>query len=612
MGKEKKKTGPKLSVAEQHIQEGYALIRSHPLFGVLFKSLYPWTMVELPKGVEGSACVTPFGGITVCKNRNQTPEAWAYVFAHLLLHLGLGHVNPAKVSQGVEVRTWNVACDIYVTRFLRDIRFPGEPASAEVLHEFPGSMKDEKAIYEYLISHDGETEKYAILGTFGKGNCDIRNLEEIWTTKTPWRLRTLSGYEAEFAAAVQSSVRSVLREASSTASENPDTPAHRAASWFINSYPLLGGLAAHFKIIEDPVICQRQEIAVAAVDVSVGEIYVNPAANLSFEELKFVLAHEYLHAGLDHAGRRNGRDHELWNAACDYVINAWLREMHIGLMPQQGLLFDETLAGLSAEEIYDELARTIRTAKKLMTFRGYGKGDILGSGQPGQVLSGGAVSMEEYCKNALMQGLEYQVSSGRGLVPAGLMEEIRALAMPPIPWDVELAKWFDDWFAPLEKHRTYARPSRRQASTPDIPRPRYILDESLTEGRTFGVVIDTSGSMSVRDIGIALGAIASYADAKDVPKMRVVFCDADAYDVGYLSPEEVAGRVEVQGRGGTVLQPGVDLLEAAKDFPKDGPILIITDGWIESDLTVKREHAFLIPKGHALPFRPRGKVFYYE
>ena len=36
--------------------------------------------------------------------------------------------------------------------------------------------------------------------------------------------------------------------------------------------------------------------------------------------------------------------------------------------------------------------------------------------------------------------------------------------------------------------------------------------------------------------------------------------------------------MKVRGRGGTVLQPGIQLLEAAQDFPKDGPILIITDG----------------------------------
>ena len=65
----------------------------------------------------------------------------------------------------------------------------------------------------------------------------------------------------------------------------------------------------------------------------------------------------------------------------------------------------------------------------------------------------------------------------------------------------------------------------------------------------------------------------------------------------YLAPEDIAGRVKVTGRGGTILQPGVDCLEQANDFPKDGPILIITDGEIENDLKVRREHAFLLPRG---------------
>ena len=80
----------------------------------------------------------------------------------------------------------------------------------------------------------------------------------------------------------------------------------------------------------------------------------------------------------------------------------------------------------------------------------------------------------------------------------------------------------------------------------------------------------------------------------------------------YLAPEDIAGRVKVTGRGGTILQPGVDCLEQANDFPKDGPILIITDGEIENDLKVRREHAFLLPRGNRLPFRARGEVFYFR
>lgn len=98
--------------------------------------------------------------------------------------------------------------------------------------------------------------------------------------------------------------------------------------------------------------------------------------------------------------------------------------------------------------------------------------------------------------------------------------------------------------------RTYARPSRRQGATPDIPRPRYVERDAFGEGRTFGVVVDTSGSMSPELLGMALGSIASYGAAREVPLVRVIFCDARAYDAGYLAPEEIAERVQVKGRGG--------------------------------------------------------------
>ena len=63
-----------------------------------------------------------------------------------------------------------------------------------------------------------------------------------------------------------------------------------------------------------------------------------------------------------------------------------------------------------------------------------------------------------------------------------------------------------------------------------------------------------------------LGAIASYVESCEVPATRVVFCDALAFDAGYMRLEEIGGRVKLRGRGGTVLQPGIDLLERARRF----------------------------------------------
>lgn len=51
---------------------------------------------------------------------------------------------------------------------------------------------------------------------------------------------------------------------------NTHTASEKAAQWFISHYPLLGGLAAGFKIIEDYSYCNQEEISVAAVNVTAG------------------------------------------------------------------------------------------------------------------------------------------------------------------------------------------------------------------------------------------------------------------------------------------------------------------------------------------------------
>lgn len=609
----KKQAEARISKTEQQLLDGIELIKAHPLFGQL--SIRHRMTSKNEYGKETAAKVSEYQ-VILNKDCNRTPQEWAYIIAHCMLHLSFGHFDAERMpgyfttdSKGAnryvvecDFGLWNMACDIYISKFLADVKFGTPPIGSVDLTRY-GNAASELKIYDLLVrNHTQPSEN--VFGTAGIGIPDLIEPSAPLTYSNNRK----NEYVSRFAYALADSVRTVINTAGNQTVTRPQTITERAAAWFINHYPLLGGLATGFKIV-DTREGNINDVEIAAVDVTKGEIYVNRAAGLNFDEWKFVLAHEYLHAGLQHHARRQGRDPYLWNVACDFVINGWLKEMQVGQMPAVGLLYDETLKNRSGEEIYDLLLENFRKNAKLETFRGYGKGDVIQDGYSGNLSE--PTTLDEFCKNALRNGLEYHTAD-RGLIPAGLIEEIRALSMPPIPWDVQLAEWFDLHFAPLEKHRTYARPSRRQSSTPDIPRPSLAPADIPENSRTYGVVIDTSGSMSAKMIGIALGATASYSVSKDVPFVRVVFCDADAYDAGYLAPCEIAGRVRVQGRGGTVLQPAVDLLEQAKDFPKSAPILIITDGYIERDLHVSHEHAFLLPEGNRLPFRTAGKVFYFK
>lgn len=614
--KEKKKSQAEIN--RENLQAGISFINQHPLFGYCYCHLRNDGR-NLGKNVY--ATVSSKGEILLNENMHLQPKQWAYVIAHAKLHLAFGHFDADKMPGYTITDTtgksswktdfipllWNMACDIYIDKFLADIKF-GQSIHENIETMFSGSLDDEIQIYNQLLEQN-ITGINNVFGTAAIGALDMKGLEVplVYDDSKGQFNHYTKGFSEALARSVSKAVSTAAGFDSTC--EKFLSPGMQAAKWFMNHYPLLGGLASHFKIIEDYSYCQKNDIQIAAIDVTLGELYLNPTAGLSFEELKFVLAHEYLHAGLMHHNRCNGRNHYLWNVACDFVINGWLHELQVGTMPEAGLLYDVSLKGMSAESIYDLMLSDMRKYEKLNTFRGYHKGDIIGGASSGNT---SGTTLDDFCRSAMQQGLEYHVGSGRGLVPAGLIEEIRALSMPAIPWDVSLAKWFDTYFAPLEKHRTYSRPSRRQASTPDIPRPRCAPLDIAIDSRTFGVVIDTSGSMDAKTIGKALGSIASYSVAHDVPFARVVFCDASAYDAGYISPEDIAGRVAVKGRGGTALQPAINLLETAKDFPKDGPILIITDGEIEDHLDIKHEHAYLLPKGNRLPFRARGQVFYFD
>jgi predicted metal-dependent peptidase len=535
------------------------------------------------------------------------PEEWEYVLAHNLLHLGLGHFQPPVPLEILDQAAWNAACDVFVTRFLCDLRLGKPPENFHHLPVLP-AYPEEKLYQRFL--NEGIPEELRGFGTAGPDRPDMLfDLAPLRLNPPPherevdWPALLGRG----LARAVSASVR-VAGGAQEKISEREDqrSLAQQAREWFVNHYPLLGSLAANFKIIEDALLCGRMEIHVAAVDDGLREIYMNPAAGLDEQETRFVMAHEMLHAGLRHSARLQGRDPFLWNVACDYVINSWLVELGLGALPEVGGLYDPQLVGLSAEAIYDRIVTDLRAYRKLATLRGVGLGDMLERKVGIREMNG--ESLDDFYRRCLAQGLVYHRSTGRGELPAGMVEEIQALGQPPIPWDVALARWFDAFFPALEKLRSYARPSRRQSSTPDIPRPSLVPPPEDLASRTFGVILDTSGSMSRHMLAKALGAIASYSASREVPFVRLVFCDAVAYDVGYVSPEDIAGRVRVRGRGGTVLQPAVDLIEAAADFPKDGPLLVITDGACDR-LHIRHEHAFLLPEGNSLPFVPRGKVF---
>jgi predicted metal-dependent peptidase len=591
----------KLDLASKNFYLAKQYIENHPMFTGLMWHTNIIRNEDYIHSYKEYAAIDNSGNIFINPKQKAEVETWVYILAHCLMYLAFEQFKEKNYP-----KLWNIACNIYNVKFLEDFKIGKSPIlEKSIILDL--ANKTEEEFYEMLLCQELDYKLFDnSAGSSLVNMLSNKATKQRFIRDVKWKKLFVEGLHR----AVEKAVNVASGQQKVLSSEHLSSIVWRSKNWFINSYPLLGALAASFKFIEDSDLCKRMEIAIAAVNPQLKEIYINPHFKLSYEECKFVIAHELLHVGLRHDIRCKGRDKFLWNIACDYVINSWLIEMQIGaIMP--GALHDPELKGKSAEEIYDTITTDLRRLRKLSTFRGAGKNDIIYSEEAKDFGNKNGIDLDSFYRECLSQGLVYHHERQRGFLPVGLVEEINALSQPPIPWDVELARWFDAYFTPLEKIRSYTRPSRRQATQNDIPRPRYVNYIDQENSRTFGVVLDTSMSMDRTLLAKALGSIAAYSMARDVKALRLIFCDAAYYDQGYVAPEELLQKVQIKGRGGTLLQPAINLIQEADDFPTDAPILIITDGDCDN-LIIKRAHAILLPSYGRLPFTSQGQLFRIE
>src|SRR5215510_13311981 len=563
---DRRRGGDATKRADRQFREGVERLSVHPAFARLVSRARFLRHPEYSGCPEkGWAVVGETGTIEVHPTRLAPPEEWMYVLGHALLHLGLGHFRRDRVR---DQTVWVAACDVVVARMLADFRIGRPPSEMAPTGQLPTT--DVEQLYTAFVER-GIPDHLRGLGTATEDFFDMR-LESA-SARRRWSGRpstTVDEWEQLFADGVAQAETEALEIAADAEPQRtargvgaPLSEIERAHRWFIDHYPLLGALATSFRLIEDRTVCHGLGIGIAAVSAGTRELYANPVAGLTEAEWRFVLAHEFLHIALRHFDCEGDRHPVLWNFATDFAINDWLVEMDVG-RPPKGVLIDPQFHGLSAESIYDTLVDWGKKSHQLASFRGPGVGDMLDGRSPAWWAIGDGIDLDALYRRAIAEGLAVHKRSGRGTLPAGLVEAIYALDHPPIPWDVELARWFEDHFSPRDTRRSSSRLSRRQSATPTIPRPHVGPREEAIASRTFGVVLDTSGSMDRRLLTLALGAIENYAVANDVHHIRVVHCDAAAYDQGYVAPEIFGQAVSVYGRGGPLLQPRIDLPRHAR------------------------------------------------
>lgn len=331
--------------------------------------------------------------------------------------------------------------------------------------------------------------------------------------------------------------------------------------------PFWSNLLAHL-----PVKIEFYEDAYAATDGF--HIFLSPVlAQFPTEIVAGVILHEVMHVAYRHFLRKHNRNLHLWNIATDIVVNNAIKDTGHFPLPS-GVLWDPKMRGFSAEEVYDKLVKELARVK----------GGIGVEGESGEKKKKGTLSrvekwkegkpdkhldpamswserkkIEEDIENWLVESYNIwkNVSERRrGRIPGNLVEQIEILVKNEIPWKRILERYLNmifvkDDYAPLPPSRKY------------LPYDLYFpsLKREVPEGVVV-IALDTSGSMSAKDIGEALSELVSLKYYTE--EIYLIMHDSKITDVlktKDLVNFDVGKKVKVKGRGGTSHVPVFDYLD---------------------------------------------------
>ena len=127
----------------------------------------------------------------------------------------------------------------------------------------------------------------------------------------------------------------------------PEQKLTKAKSLLIMSEPFFGSLVLRLPLEEDT---KTKTMVTNGKSIRYNPKVINDA---SVQEVQGMLAHTVMHPALLHHTRRNGRDADKWNKACDYVVDSILNKSGFSLPNTQYINYN--YADMSAEGIYEIL-----------------------------------------------------------------------------------------------------------------------------------------------------------------------------------------------------------------------------------------------------------------
>lgn len=354
------------------------------------------------------------------------------------------------------------------------------------------------------------------------------------------------------------------------------------------------------------------------------KIYFSPdfMEELSDSELDFVLMHEIMHVALCHCFRGLEHDQQLFNIACDIVVNSnilYSNNMDVKsiTISKYGVSMNKTPLNddgykYTAEEVYDMLvnkgkiksksknangsnSQSSSSAGTLASSKKDGKRGKVGSSGEGSdldddlqkqkgwdshekwsTLSEDKKAREEWIKRVIDAATSIYItesSNNRGNIPLFAKRIVDEFKNPQTDW----RRLLDEFISEEVCDYSFNPPDKRYEDS-----PFYLPDFNDTDIEISDILfmIDTSGSVNDKALTVAYSEIKGAIDQYDGKlKGWLGFFDAAVVDPIPFSDVEELKKIKAYGGGGTSFHCIFDYIKdyMHDNFPKT--LVILTDGY---------------------------------
>ena len=330
---------------------------------------------------------------------------------------------------------------------------------------------------------------------------------------------------------------------------------------------------------------------------------------LTDSEVDFVMMHEILHVALLHCTRGIELEPELYNIACDIVVNSNILKacnmdcsaitlkgygvsMHLTPSGREGFLY-------TAEEVYAELLKKAKKSSAQPTpGSGSGEGESDGSSSDKAARgrkskSGGSKSVygndgfdehgkwkktnsgnraDVWAKRVSDAAKIAQSTGGCGSVPLGVERTLKELSAPILDWRTILAEFVEEETVDF----SFSPPDRRFDGS-----PFFLPDFNDTCDRIENLLfmIDTSGSVSDKDMTRVYSEVSGAIERFDGRLSGLLgFFDTEVYGPFEFDSVEELTKIKPKGGGGTSFHSVFRFIKNRMSEKPPYCVIILTDG----------------------------------